>query len=43
MEDLRSERSVTLRRVIKSKGATTIEGLTLGGEYREEEAEEDDA
>jgi len=43
MEALRSESSVPLRRVIKSKGATTIEGLTLGGEYREEEAEEDDS
>ena len=43
MEALRSESSVPLRRVIKSKGATMIEGLTLGGEYRDEEAEEDEA
>jgi predicted ATPase len=28
--------------MIKSKGATTIEGLTLGGEYREEEPEDED-
>jgi len=42
MEALRSESSVPLRRVIKSKGATTIEGLTLGGEYRDEESDEDD-
>ncbi|MGY4233846.1 putative ATPase [Bradyrhizobium sp. USDA 4449] len=43
MEALRSESSVPLRRVIKAKGATTIEGLTLGGEYREEESEDDDS
>jgi predicted ATPase len=42
MEALRSESSVPLRRVIKSKGATAIEGLTLGGEYREEEDDDDD-
>jgi predicted ATPase len=42
MEALRNESSVPLRRVIKSKGATTIEGLTLGGEYRDEEPEDDD-
>lgn len=41
MEALRSESSVPLRRVIKSKGATSIEGLTLGGEYREEELDDD--
>lgn len=43
MDALRSESSVPLRRVIKPKGATTIEGLTLGGEYRDEEADEDDS
>lgn len=43
MEALRSESSVPLRRVIKSKGATNIEGLTLGGEYREEEVDDEDA
>ncbi|MGL9620689.1 AAA family ATPase [Bradyrhizobium sp. U531] len=43
MEALRSESSVPLRRVIKSKGATAIEGLTLGGEYREEETDEDES
>ena len=43
MEALRSESSVPLRRVIKQKGATNIEGLTIGGEYREEEPDEDDA
>lgn len=43
MEALRSESSVPLRRVIKPKGATTIEGLTIGGEYRDEETEDDDA
>lgn len=37
MDALRSESSVPLRRVVKSKGATAIEGLTLGGEYRDEE------
>ncbi|WP_441238521.1 AAA family ATPase [Bradyrhizobium sp. 930_D9_N1_4] len=42
MEALRSESSVPLRRVIKSKGATAIEGLTIGGEYREEEPYDDD-
>ncbi|RTM08120.1 MAG: ATPase, partial [Bradyrhizobiaceae bacterium] len=42
MEALRSESSVPLRRVIKSKGATAIEGLTLGGEYRDEDESEDD-
>lgn len=42
MEALRSESAVPLRRVIKSKGATTIEGLTLGGEYREEGPVDDD-
>ncbi|MGY4412569.1 putative ATPase [Bradyrhizobium sp. LB7.1] len=42
MEALRSESSVPLRRVIKSKGATAIEGLTIGGEYRDE-SDEDDA
>jgi predicted ATPase len=42
MEALRSESSVPLRRVIKSKGATTIEGLTLGGEYRDDELEDDE-
>lgn len=42
MEALRSESSVPLRRVIKSKGATAIEGLTIGGEYRDEESEDDD-
>ncbi|KGT78042.1 ATPase [Bradyrhizobium japonicum] len=43
MEALRSESSVPLRRVIKPKGATTIEGLTIGGEYRVEESDEDDS
>ena len=43
MEALRAESSVPLRRVVKSKGATRIEGLTLGGEYRDEEVEEDEA
>ena len=43
MEALRSESSVPLRRVIKPKGATTIEGLTLGGEYRDEETDEEDS
>jgi predicted ATPase len=43
MEALRSESSVPPRRVIKSKGATTIEGLTIGGEYRDEESDEEDA
>lgn len=43
MDALRSESSVPLRRVIKPKGATTIEGLTIGGEYREEESDEDDS
>lgn len=42
MEALRNESSVPLRRVIKPKGATTIEGLTIGGEYRDEESDEDD-
>ena len=42
MDALRSESSVPLRRVIKSKGATAIEGLTIGGEYRDDEADEDD-
>jgi predicted ATPase len=43
MEALRSESSVPLRRVIKPKGATTIEGLTIGGEYRDEETDDDDS
>ncbi|WP_038952009.1 AAA family ATPase [Bradyrhizobium japonicum] len=43
MEALRSESSVPLRRVIKPKGATTIEGLTVSGEYRDEESDEDDS
>lgn len=43
MEALRSESSVPLRRVIKSKGATTIEGLTIAGEYRDEESDEDES
>jgi predicted ATPase len=42
MEALRTESSVLLRRVIKDKGATTIEGLTLGGEFRADEDDEDD-
>ncbi|QIP02683.1 MULTISPECIES: AAA family ATPase [Bradyrhizobium] len=42
MEALRSESAVPLRRVIKSKGATNIEGLTMAGEYREEEPEDED-
>jgi predicted ATPase len=42
MEALRSESSAPLRRVIKSKGATAIEGLTIGGEYRQEEPEDED-
>jgi len=43
MEALRSESSVPLRRVVKSKGATTIEGLTTGGEYRDDDDDEDDS
>lgn len=43
MDALRSESSAPLRRVIKPKGATTIEGLTIGGEYRGEESDEDDS
>jgi predicted ATPase len=43
MEALRSESAAPPRRVIKSKGATAIEGLTIGGEYRDEEADDDDA
>ena len=42
MEALQSESSVPLRRVIKAKGATAIEGLTLGGEYRDEEIDEEE-
>ncbi|VIO67907.1 AAA family ATPase [Bradyrhizobium ivorense] len=42
MEALRSESSVPLRRVIKEKGATTIEGLTIAGEFRDEDDDEDD-
>ncbi|WP_342724574.1 AAA family ATPase [Bradyrhizobium sp. B097] len=42
MEALRSESSVPLRRVIKAKGATTIEGLTLGGEFRDGEDDDED-
>ncbi|GKQ51884.1 AAA family ATPase [Bradyrhizobium sp. Ce-3] len=45
MEALRNEGSVPLRRVIKAKGATTIEGLTHSGEFRDEtyrENEDDD-
>lgn len=42
MEALRSESAVPLRRVIKQKGATTIEGLTIGGEYRDEEVDDED-
>jgi predicted ATPase len=42
MEALRSESLVPLRRVIKAKGATAIESLTAGGEYRDEEVVEDD-
>ncbi|MCA6103274.1 AAA family ATPase [Bradyrhizobium australafricanum] len=41
MEALRSESSVPLRRVIKAKGATTIEGLTAGGEFRDREDDDD--
>ena len=41
MEALRSESSVPLGREIKSKGATMIEGLTLGGEYRDEESDDE--
>lgn len=43
MDALRSESSVPLRRVIKPKGATTIEGLTVGGEYHEEESDQDES
>lgn len=43
MDALRSESSVPLRRVIKPKGATTIEGLAIGGECRDEESDEDDS
>lgn len=43
MDGLRSESSVPLRRVIKPKGATTIEGPTIGGEYRDDESDEDDS
>ncbi|MGY4476218.1 AAA family ATPase [Bradyrhizobium sp. USDA 3364] len=42
MEALRSESSVPLRRVIKAKGATAIEGLTAGGEFRDGEDGDDD-
>lgn len=42
MEALRSESSVPLRRVIKAKGATAIEGLTLGGEFRDGADDDDD-
>lgn len=41
MEALRSESSVPLRRVIKANGATTIEGLTFGGEFRDGEDDDD--
>lgn len=43
MDALRSESSVPLRRVIKPNGATTIEGLAIGGEYRDEESDEDES
>ncbi|WP_429024670.1 AAA family ATPase [Bradyrhizobium sp. I1.14.4] len=42
MEALRSESSVPLRRVIKANGATTIEGLTAGGEFRDREDDDND-
>jgi len=42
MEALRSESSVPLRRVIKAKGATAIEGLTAAGEFRDEEEDDED-
>lgn len=42
MEALRSESAIPLRRVIKSKGATEIEGLTLVGEYRDEGDDQED-
>lgn len=42
MEALRGESSVPLRRVIKAKGATIIEGLTIGGEFRDEQPDDDD-
>ncbi|KIU47274.1 MULTISPECIES: AAA family ATPase [Bradyrhizobium] len=43
MEALRSESSVPLRRVVKVKGATAIEGLSIGGEFRDVEAEGDES
>ncbi|MBR0793914.1 AAA family ATPase [Bradyrhizobium jicamae] len=42
MAALQGESSVPLRRVIKAKGATTIEGLTAAGEFRDEEDDVDD-
>ena len=36
-EALRDETGKRARRVIKSDGATSIEGLTLSGEFREDE------
>jgi len=41
MEALRSESSVPLRRVVKVKGATAIEGLSAGGEFRDGEDDGD--
>lgn len=35
MEALRTESSAPLRRVIKVRGATAIEGLTVAGEFRD--------
>ncbi|MGY3498731.1 AAA family ATPase [Bradyrhizobium sp. USDA 4502] len=42
MEALRSESAVPPRRVIKAKGATTIEGLTAGGEFRDGQDDDDE-
>ncbi|ODM71935.1 AAA family ATPase [Bradyrhizobium elkanii] len=42
MEALRSESAVPSRRVIKAKGATTIEGLTAGGEFRDGQDDDDE-
>ncbi|MDF2114953.1 AAA family ATPase [Roseiarcaceae bacterium H3SJ34-1] len=42
MQALQRESPVPLRRVIKAKGATAIEGLTIGGEFRDGDDDEDD-
>ena len=38
-EELREETGKPARRVIKTDGATSIEGLTLSGEFRSQEEE----